>query len=387
MNEKKSTIKDQELDKELKEFSKWLDTQINKTLYRKYRIKRPLKPKHKKWIMQKIKTSLKKHIQELPSNLKQEDMQKWEEYCYQNYQNNGNISRFMAMNRLLTYLGHEDWKLKLPPVQRSIFPTLTEEERTRYLRTLNKNCEGINTTNIEELTNTEIKHIMDRAIVMIQATLESRPSEICSIETKYIDFERHKIILKDSKTHELIIRMGMEDALIMTTQVEHAIKEWLKLRTRIRAKKSEDEKYLFIHPIGKYKGNKIEYNKILRACKEIGVQANITSIKTNPYTLKRTEITRDCDRNNNIRIPQLRARHTNYNSTMRYNHKNTQDVIKYIHSEDYADHQHQIKTQLQILAQKAAIGEIPIEVCKTLRSDLEMKKTSTKNEENLVGYC
>ena len=72
---------------------------------------------------------------------------------------------------------------------------------------------------------------------------------------------------------------------------------------------------------------------------------------------------------------------------MRYNHKNTQDVIKYIHSEDYADHQNQIKTQLQTLAQKAAIGEIPIEVWKTLRSDLEMKKTSTKNEENLVGYC
>jgi len=152
---------------------------------------------------------------------------------------------------------------------------------------------------------------MDRAIVIIQATLESRPSEICKIETKNIDFERHKIKLNDSKTHEMIIRMGMEDALIMTIQVEHAIKEWFKLRTQIQANKPEDEKYLFIHPIGKYQGNKIEYNKILRACKEIGVQANITSIKTNPYTLKRTEITRDCDRTNNIRIPQIRARHTN----------------------------------------------------------------------------
>ena len=37
--------------------------------------------------------------------------------------------------------------------------------------------------------------------------------------------------------------MGMEDALIMTTQVEHAIKEWLKIRTQIQANKPEDEKY------------------------------------------------------------------------------------------------------------------------------------------------
>jgi integrase len=386
MKKTKIAIKDRELDKELEKFNRWLDTQTNKTLYRKYRIKRPLKPGHKKWVLQKVKTSLKKHIQKLPSKLTQADIKDWEEYCYQNYKNNGNISRFMAMNRLLTYLGHEDWTLKLPPVERKVFPTLTEEERTRYLQTLQKNCEGINITNIKDMTNTQIKCILNRGLVMIQATLEARPSEICKIETKNIDFERHKIILSDSKTHEMIIRMGMEDALIMTTQVEHAIKEWLKIRTQIQAKKPEDEKYLFIHPIGKYKGRKIEYNKILRTCKEIGVQANITSIKTNPYTLKRTEITRDCDRTNNIRIPQIRARHTNYNSTMRYNHKNTQDVIKYIHSEEYADQQHKIKTQLQTLAQKAAIGEIPIEIWKQLRSDLEMKKTSTKNEENLVGY-
>jgi integrase len=384
---KKSTIKDiEELEKELRGFKNWLPSQINKTLYQKYRIKKPLKFTYRKWILKKIKTVLKTHIGKLPSQLTKKDIEKWEEYCYSKYQNNGNLNRFMAMNKLLTYLGHKDWKLKLPPVERRLYDTLTEEERERYLNTVNKRCEGILDKSYSQLKQREIKHIMDRSIVMIQTTMESRPSEVCDIEIRNIDFERHKIKLRDSKTHEMIIRMGMEDALLLTPAVEEAIKDWLKIRKKIDAKDPEDDKYLFIYPYGKYKGEKINYNKLLKICKEIGVEAKIKTIKTTPYCLKRTEITRDCDRTNNIRIPQLRARHTDFNSTMRYNQKTTNDVVDYLQSEKYDDTYVTPETKLKKLAERAVKGEIPLEVWQQLRADLQLGHPENKKKNDLVGY-
>jgi integrase len=388
MNEnKKSTIKDiEKLEKELRGFENWLSTQINKTLYQKYRVKKTLKPSYRKWIIKKIKTALKTQVGKLPSQLAKKHIEEWEEYCYSKYQNNGNLSRFQAMNKLLTYLGHEDWKLKLPPVERRLYDTLTEEERERYLNTINKRCDGILDKSYSQLKPKEIKKIMDRAIVIIQTTMESRPSEVCNIETRNIDFERHKIKLRDSKTHEMIIRMGMEDALLLTPSVEQAIKDWLKIRIKIDAKDPEDDKYLFIYPYGKYKGKKISYNKLLLVCKEIGIEAKIKTIKTTPYCLKRTEITRDCDRTNNIRIPQLRARHTDFNSTMRYNQKTTNDVVDYLQSEKYDETYLTPETKLKKLAESAVKGEIPLKIWQQLRADLQLGHIENKKKTDLVGY-
>jgi len=382
----KCTIKDMELEKELKGFECWLSGQINKTLYQKYRIKKPLKKSYRKWILKKLKTVLKTHIGKLPSKLTKQDIGHWEERCYNKYENNGNLGRFQAMNKLLTYLGHEDWRLKLPPIERKIYDTITEDERERYINALNKNCEDVLGRDISDLNPREIKYIMDRAIVMIQTMLEPRPSEICNIETRNIDFGRHKITLRDSKTHEMIIRMGMEDALLMTPQVEEAIKDWQKIRKSIKAKRPEDEKYLFIYPYGKYKGEKIGYNKLLTVCKETGVKANIKSIRTTPYCLKRTEITRDCDRTNNIRIPQIRARHINHNSTMRYNHKRTQDAIDYIQSEKYGDSCLPFEVQVKKIAEKVVKGEIPLDAWQQLRADLEINRIDNKKRNYLAGY-
>ena len=289
------------------------------------------------------------------------------------------------MNKLLTYLNHEDWKLKLPPVELKLYDTLTEEERERYLNTLNKRCEGIIDKNYSQLTPKEIKYIMDRAIVLIQ-TSESRPSEVCDIEIRNIDFGRHKINIRDSKTHEQIIRMGIEDALHTTPAIEEAIKDWLKIREKINANNTNDDKYLFIYPYGRYKGEKIGYNKLLRLCKEIGIEAKIKTIKTTPYCLKRTEITRDIDRTNNIRIPQLRARHTDFKSTMRYNQKTTKDVVDYLQSDKYNDTQLTTETKLKKLAERAVKGEIPLEVWQQLRADLQISHPENKKKTDLVGY-
>ena len=382
---KRRIIKDEELENELKAFECWLSKQINKTLYRKFRVKKPLKQGYRKQILKKSKLILMTHIGKLPKDLTKQDIEKWEEDCYNKYKNNGNLSRFQAMNYLLAYLGHEDWQLKLPMVEEHLFDTITEDERERYINILNKNCENILCKDESELTPREQKHIMDRAIVLIQTMAESRPSEVCTIETQHIDFERHKIPLRESKTHELIIRRGMEDALLMTPQVEEAIRDWLKVRKHIHTKKQEDEKYLFIYPYGRYKGEVIGYNKLLRVCKETGIMAGINKVITTPYCLKRTEITRDCDRTENLRIPQLRARHTDFKSTMRYNQKQTKDAIDYIQSDKYGDAGLPFDMQKKKLAEKVVKGEISPEVWEKLRADLEINKIERKKNE-LLGY-
>lgn len=177
----------------------------------------------------------------------------------------------------------------------------------------------------------------------------------------------------------------MDDALLMTPQIEEAIQDWLKIRNYIHAKRQEDDKYLFIYPYGRYRGEPIGYNKLLRLCKEIGVEAGITTVKTTPYCLKRTEITRDCDRTDNLRIPQIRARHTDFKSTMRYNQKQTKDAIDYIRSEKYGDAGLPLEIQKQKLAEKAIKGEIPLDVWEKLRADLEIDKIERKKNE-LLGY-
>ena len=127
----------------------------------------------------------------------------------------------------------------------------------------------------------------------------------------------------------------MEDALNLTSLVIEAIKDWLKILNQFKANNPQENKYMFIHGAGKYKGRRIGYGKIRIVCKEFGVKANI-SISTTPYELKRTEITHDCD-NNNIGFPQTRSRHTSFKTTLRYNHKNTNDVTEYLKSEKYKD--------------------------------------------------
>jgi len=383
----KCTIKDEELDKELESFSQWLNKQINKSLYRKYRIRKPLKEGYKRQILKKLKVVLRTHIGKLPSELTKRDIVKWEDFSYKQYENNGNLGRFQAINKLLDYLGGEEWKLKLPYILERNYDTLSEEERDRYIKTANELVDGIPLFgDVRKLTPRQMKKVMDRAIVLMQATLESRPTELCNIETRDVSLERDRIPLRDSKTHEDLIWKGMEDVYLLTPLVKQALKDWLRIRNNIHANNPENEKYLFIHPSGKYKGERLGYSKILLLCKEIGVKAGITSTRTTPYCLKRTEITRDCDRTANLRIPQIRARHSNINSTMRYNKKKTKDAIEYIQSEKYEDSLLPFKTKLRRLAEKAVTGEISVNTWQQLKADLMIGEVEKKNEHDLVGY-
>jgi len=386
MAKRRCTIKDEELKKELNEFNNWLNKQINKTLQRKYRVKKPLKAGYKKEINKKLIIILQTHIGKLPSELTKKDIEKWEDYCYSNYENNGNVARFLSMNKLLEYLGKKDLKLKSPYIIEKTYDTLTEQERQHYIETANSLTDGTNSNNFETLKPNQMTKFLDKSIVLMSALLESRPSELPELETNLVDFNRQRITLKTSKTHDEIIFKGMKDEYQLMPLVIEALRDWLYIRKRISANRPENEKYLFIHPSGRYKGEKIGYSKILITCKEVGIKAGIKAVITTPYCLKRTEISRDCDRTNNPRIPQIRARHTNINSTMRYNKRKTRDVIEYINSDRYGDTTLTVKSRLQKLAEKAVTGEIPFETWQQLRTDLRISKVEKEKEHDLIGY-
>lgn len=120
--------------------------------------------------------------------------------------------------------------MEILPTVTKVFPTLTEEERNQYLRTINRHYKPIKGRKISDLKPREVKRVMDRAIAHMQLTLCCRPTEICNILIQNVDFKRYKIILEDSKTHDCIFLVNMEDALYMPTIVEKALKDWIKIR-------------------------------------------------------------------------------------------------------------------------------------------------------------
>ncbi len=93
----------------------------------------PLKPSNQKQIVKKVKTAIKRDMNISPENRSYNDLKSWEDYCYETYNYNGNATRFIAINKFLTFIDREDWKLSTPPAEYRIYPTLTEEERTLYL--------------------------------------------------------------------------------------------------------------------------------------------------------------------------------------------------------------------------------------------------------------
>ena len=99
------------------DFEKWLRKQNNKTLYKRFRLRQPLKPSNQKQIVKKVKTAITRDMNIQPENLSYNDLKSWEDHCYETYCNNGNSTRFIAINKFLTFINKEDWKLETPPAE------------------------------------------------------------------------------------------------------------------------------------------------------------------------------------------------------------------------------------------------------------------------------
>ncbi|HEC76825.1 MAG TPA: site-specific integrase [Thermoplasmatales archaeon] len=351
---------------EIISFKTWLDNQYNKNLYKKYRIKKPLSKTTKKNIIKWVRKIL-KDIGKRPEEINEKDIMKYREMCLRNYEPNGINNRFQALNYLLKYLGHEEWRLKLVPTPRKRYETLNNMERKKLIETAN--------------------HMkpLDKAIIFLLLEGICRPVDIQNIKIKNIRFEEHKILLEQSKTGEYIKRRGDIDAIFMTPRIEEAIKEYLKIRKKILPRKKEYEEYLFLHPWNKNYGKPIGYEKIRKTLKKAVAMAQINK-KVTPYTLKRTEITREFDRGVNPEVIRIRARHRRIETTLLYDNKKEDEIANYLFSEQYNDDvtAFPIEEQKKILADRLIKGEITLEDFNKLLSVLE-KKSSIKKE-SYIGY-
>ena len=99
-----------------------------------------------------------------PSNLTLFDVKEWKERCCEKYQLNGNLNRFYVINKFLEYIDCEEWMIPLLPVVSKVFPTLTEEEREKYINTIDKRYKPLGRRKISDLKPREEKHVMDRLI-------------------------------------------------------------------------------------------------------------------------------------------------------------------------------------------------------------------------------
>jgi len=354
--------------KETESFKKWLSTQYNKTLYKKYRIKKHLHPRTQRDIISRTQTILCRHIGKLPSALKKADISDYEDYSLATFEPNGNNSRFQALNYILCYLNHKDWCLKIPSPQRKRYETLNPRERHRLVQV------------IENMTP------LEKAISYLALQSTRRPGDTLEIKLDNIRFDDHSILLDTSKTNMHIIARGDSDRISMTPRIEKAIREYLLVRKDIIPKKKEYSPYLFLHPSGKYKGRPIGYEKIRKTIKKIAALADIDKQVT-PYTLKRTEISREFDRGVNPEIIRIRAGHSNPETTLRYDHKNEKEVTDYLFSPEYNDDITvlSLEDQKRLLAQKALRGEMPWEIYQQIRTDLE-RKAMDKHRDDHVEF-
>ena len=261
-------------------FERWLDHQINSLLFNRFMIIKPLNEITKDHIFKRVKTAIYKDMKTTPQDLSFFDIVKWRDMCCRNYETNGNLGRFMAMNKFLDYIGCDDWKLNLPHSVKKFNPTLNEEERCKYLKAINNYLPPLGRRKIENLTPRQLKGIMERAIVLLQTLTCCRPADIYKAETDNVNFKKHRIYVNESKTHEIIIRCNMEDVLYLPPIVERSIQGWIKIRKTFKAVKEENEKYLFIHPNNFAKGKRISYWAVQRLCKKIGELAGIKEVIT-----------------------------------------------------------------------------------------------------------
>jgi len=65
-------------------FEKWLDRQINNSLFERFKIFRPLSKKTKSEIYKRVKTAIYRDMKTTPSNLGLYDILRWEEMCFKN---------------------------------------------------------------------------------------------------------------------------------------------------------------------------------------------------------------------------------------------------------------------------------------------------------------
>jgi len=291
-------------------------------------------------------------------DLTKDDLLRWRSYINQKFAQNGNISRVVAVNVFLRFIGkHEEWKIPVPPPKRTNKTPLNREQLDKFL---------------EASEDDYLHHLI--ALLEIDGLL--RPSEITEIKISNIDFDTQRLFLEDTKTGD--------NYIIISPRLQQAIESYFKFQRPEPLEKYKD--YLLIIPSGrKLAGHKfsVKAGIIRDITKRIAIKADIKR-KVTPYVIKPSSITRKFEERANPRVIQRMARHKNIKTTLIYDLTDENSVREYFQQQTKIDINNlSPKDKARLWLDKFISGEIDSE---SFKKGIDTIKEIQEKQTNDIDY-
>ena len=154
----------------------------------------------------------------------------------------------------------------------------------------------------------------NRCVYVVLQTLYDcalRKMELINLNIEDVDFTQMELTLRDTKN-------GSDAVVTMTSRVVQAIKDYILYE---RKPLDKNEKALFLNHFGKRIGEHFVRNHLKECAIECGIRKRVY-----PHMLRATCITHLLNKGINPLTVQTHARHSDFNTTMRYNRPTQQQM-------------------------------------------------------------
>jgi len=227
-----------------------------------------------------------------------EDTKDYKAYCLAKFKPNGNVGRLNGVNNFVDeFLDKPELRISAPKSVKANKKVLNEKELQQYIDAAQ--------TPLEKL------------IVVYEVDGLLRPGEFPQLKISNHDLVNQRLYLDNTKTGN--------NHIILTPRMEHAYKEYLKVRPKPKDPKDNDK--LIIIPKGSHIGKPIQdgSNFVYRRTKEIAANTRIQR-SVYPYLIKPSSITQQFNDRVNPTIIKRQARHRKIETTLLYDHSDEQMV-------------------------------------------------------------
>lgn len=230
----------------------------------------------------------------------QQDLDEYKAYALNKWEQNGNQSRYNAINNFNEqYRKKQGLHINIPKSEKTTQQILSDKQLTNYL------------TTAKELN--PLDHLI--AIYQIDGIL--RPDDFLKLKISNHDLDNQILYTDDSKTGD--------ESVILTPRMIQAFKKYLPYRIQPKNKNHND--YLIIINKGSNYGKPpVNTDYILRHTKKIAANAKIPH-PVSSYMIKRSTLTQGFNHHTNPDILRRQARHKDIETTLRYNHT-TDEMVK-----------------------------------------------------------
>lgn len=228
----------------------------------------------------------------------QDDVDRYLAYLNNNYKHNTIAAHRICLRIFLNFLGRHD--LTVPLLK---YRTVNRDIITR--KQINKFIETAKQLGPEEYL-----------ITLFIVDVDARPSDI--VNAKWSNIKDNRIYFDDSKTGD---NYGF-----MTQRFKQALEMYKQVRPEPKPLYKD---YIFISGHKRYKGCRYKGHAghVRDVIQRIAKKANV---HVTPYDLRSSVITEEFNHFVNPKIIQRKARHRNLQTTLKYNHVDDQQLLKYV---------------------------------------------------------